>query len=71
RFLGHGVGLQIDEYPVIANRFDEPFIENMVIAVEPKCGIPGFGTVGVEDTYIVTQNGGKCITGGEKDIMII
>ena len=71
KFLGHGVGLQIDEYPVIANRFDEPLLENMTIAIEPKRSIENFGIVGVEDTYIVTKNGGKCITGGEKEIIVV
>jgi Xaa-Pro aminopeptidase len=71
KFLGHGVGLQIDEYPVIANKFDEPLIENMAIAIEPKRSIADFGIVGVEDTYIVTENGGRCITGGEKEILVV
>ena len=71
KFLGHGVGLQIDEYPVIANKFDEPLAENMTVAIEPKRSIENFGIVGVEDTYIVTKDGGKCITGGEKDIIVV
>ncbi|QNU65635.1 aminopeptidase P family protein [Ruminiclostridium herbifermentans] len=71
RFLGHGIGLHVDEPPVIANGFNSPLQENMVIALEPKKGIAGVGMVGVEDTYIVTPNGGKCITGGEKDIIIV
>jgi Xaa-Pro aminopeptidase len=41
----------------------------MVIALEPKKGISGVGTVGVEDTYIVTPDGGQCITGGGRDII--
>lgn len=68
-FLGHGLGLQIDEYPVIAKGFNEPLPENTVIALEPKKGIAGVGMVGVEDTYIVTASGGVCVTDGEKDIM--
>ncbi len=71
KFLGHGVGLVIDEYPVIANGFKEPLQENMVIALEPKKGIKGIGMVGVEDTYVVTPNGGRCITGGGREIIII
>ena len=71
KFLGHGVGLQIDEYPVIAQGFDEPLEENMVIAVEPKKSFENVGIVGVEDTYVVTKDGGKCITGGEKEIIIV
>lgn len=64
KFLGHGVGLHIDEYPVITGSFREPLKENMTIALEPKKGIPGFGMVGVEDTYVVSPEGGRCITGG-------
>jgi Xaa-Pro aminopeptidase len=71
KFLGHGIGLNVDELPVIANGFNIPLKENMVIAIEPKKGIENVGTVGVEDTYIVTQAGGKCITGGGRDIIII
>jgi Xaa-Pro aminopeptidase len=69
KFLGHGVGLTIDELPVIAKGFDEPLEENMVIALEPKKGVPGIGMVGVEETYIVTPGGGKCITGGGGEII--
>lgn len=70
-FLGHGVGLHIDETPVIARGFREPLQENMVIAIEPKKGIPGVGMVGTEDTYIVTADGSRCITGGPKDIILV
>ncbi|PWR75925.1 M24 family metallopeptidase [Methanospirillum stamsii] len=63
KFLGHGVGLLIDEVPVIARGFDEPLLENMVFALEPKKGIPGVGMVGIENTFIVTPKGGTCITG--------
>lgn len=70
-FFGHGVGLQIDEYPVIARGFDDPLEENMVISLEPKKGLAGIGTVGVEDMYVVTPEGGKCLTSGPRDIMVI
>ena len=62
RFLGHGVGLEIDEYPVIAKGFDAPLEENMVIALEPKAWIPGEGMVGTENTFRVTPHGGVCLT---------
>ncbi|MDR2499777.1 MAG: Xaa-Pro peptidase family protein [Treponema sp.] len=71
KFLGHGVGLQVDELPVIARGFDAPLEENMVIALEPKQGAPGIGMVGVEDTYIVQKDGGLCVTGGGRDIMVV
>jgi len=63
KFLGHAIGLLIDELPVIAERFDQPLQEGMVFAVEPKNGIAGVGMVGIENTFIVTPRGGECITG--------
>jgi Xaa-Pro aminopeptidase len=69
KFLGHGTGLNIDELPVIARGFDEPLEENMVVALEPKKGVPGAGMAGVEETFIVTPNGGQCLTGGGRLII--
>ncbi len=69
KFLGHGIGLTIDEYPVIANGFDEPIQEGMVFAVEPKKGIAKIGMVGIENTFIVTPQGGKNITGNHPGLL--
>jgi Xaa-Pro dipeptidase len=69
RFLGHGIGLQVDETPVIAEGFDEPLQENMVIAVEPKKGIPQVGMVGIENTFVVTPSGGRCLTGNNPGLI--
>jgi Xaa-Pro aminopeptidase len=63
QFLGHGIGLTVDEAPVIARGFDEPLEEGMVFALEPKKGIRGVGMVGIENTFVVTRGGGRCITG--------
>jgi Xaa-Pro aminopeptidase len=63
QFLGHGIGLEIAENPVIARGFDDPLEEGMVIAIEPKKGIKGIGMVGIENTFIVTPGGGRSITG--------
>jgi Xaa-Pro dipeptidase len=71
RFLGHGIGLGIDEYPVIAKGFDEPLEEGMVLAIEPKYGIEGFGMVGVENTFEVTVDGGRPLTGDKFYIIFI
>jgi Xaa-Pro aminopeptidase len=62
-FLGHGVGLVVDELPVIAPGFDDPLEEGMTIALEPKKGIPGIGMVGIENTFLVTREGGRSLTG--------
>ena len=70
-FLGHGVGLQIDEPPVIAEGFDEPLAGGMVLALEPKKGVPGVGMVGSENTYIVTSEGGRSITGSSPGLILV
>ncbi|MDR2784995.1 MAG: Xaa-Pro peptidase family protein [Treponema sp.] len=69
KFLGHGTGLNVDDFPVIAKGFDEPLEENMVIALEPKKGVRHIGLSGVEDTYIVKTDGARCVTGGGRDII--
>ena len=71
KFIGHGVGLHTDEMPVLAKGFDTPLKSGMTIAVEPKIGIPGVGMVGSENTYLVTDDGGVCITGGQAEIITI
>lgn len=63
KFLGHSIGLLIDEAPAIARGFDKPLEENMVFAIEPKYGVEGVGMVGIENTFIVKSGGGEKITG--------
>jgi len=69
KFIGHGIGLNVDEYPVIAEGFTEPLQEGMVIALEPKKGIAGVGMVGIENTFAVTPDGGVCITGNNPGLI--
>lgn len=64
KFLGHSVGLVIDELPVPAKGFKEILAPGMVFALEPKIALPGLGMVGTENTYLVTEDGYKCLTGG-------
>jgi Xaa-Pro dipeptidase len=68
-FVGHGIGLAVDEYPVLAKGFDAPLDEGMVIALEPKVGISGIGMAGVENTFEVTGRGGRCLTGEDFSIL--
>lgn len=69
KFLGHGIGLWIDETPVIAEGFDEPLQEGMVFALEPKKGIPDVGLVGIENTFAVSPEGGRPLTGTSKGLI--
>jgi len=59
KFIGHGVGLQIDEVPVLALGQKTPLKENMVIALEPKFHVPNLGVIGIEETFVVTKGGLK------------
>lgn len=52
-FVGHGVGIEVNELPVLAPRSRDILQAGNVIAVEPKFVIPGVGAVGIENTYIV------------------
>jgi Xaa-Pro aminopeptidase len=70
-FLGHSIGLYTDETPVLAKGFDAPLEPGMTFAVEPKMGFEGVGMVGSENTYLVTDDGGVCLTGSGMDIVII
>ncbi len=61
-FIGHGVGIEVNEWPVLAPRSKHVFEKGNVIAIEPKFVIPGVGAVGIENTYVVTDNGLDCLT---------
>lgn len=63
KFLGHSIGLTMDEAPVLAKSFREPMQAGMVFAVEPKIALDGVGMVGTENTYLVTADGGESLTG--------
>ncbi|WP_373499563.1 M24 family metallopeptidase [Desulfococcus sp.] len=57
RFIGHGTGIELDEYPFIAKGGQTPIEEGMCIAIEPKLIFPDKGVVGIENTHIVTGDG--------------
>jgi Xaa-Pro aminopeptidase len=57
RFVGHGVGLELDEYPFLAQGQTMTLAQNMTIALEPKLIFPGRGVVGIENTHAVTPDG--------------
>lgn len=70
-FLGHSIGLNIDEWPVLAPRFNMPVEPGMTLALEPKIGLPGIGMLGTENTWEVTDGEARCITGGVRDIICV
>jgi Xaa-Pro dipeptidase len=71
-FIGHGVGIEIDEYPFLARGFSEMFMESgMVFAFEPKLVYPGIGAVGIENTFYLSEGGLEQMTFSSEDFVII
>jgi len=66
-FVGHGVGLELDEYPVIGP-LDHVIQSNMTVAIEPKIIYPDKGVLGVEDTYLTTPSGAQRLTSLPQEI---
>lgn len=69
KFIGHGIGLEINEAPVLAPRIRQELEPSMVFALEPKIIIPGVGPVGIENSWVVTQEGVEKLTLCEEEIV--
>ena len=70
RFVGHGVGLELDELPVLSPN-DLVLEEGMVFALEPKFVLPGLGAIGIENTWVVTAGGVERLTVAPEDVWTI
>jgi len=69
RFLGHGVGLELDEMPVLAEKIDVSLEPGSVLAVEPKAFVRSVGPVGVENTYVVGRTGCQALCDTPDEIL--
>ncbi|WP_446899349.1 M24 family metallopeptidase [Clostridium sp. LBM24168] len=69
--LGHGVGREIHESPIIGYRDNINLKEKMVVTDEPGIYIPGFGGVRIEDLLMVTKNGGEALSKSPKELICI
>jgi Xaa-Pro dipeptidase len=71
-FIGHGVGIEIDEYPFLARGFNDMHLEaGMVFAFEPKLVFPELGAVGIENTFYLSENGLEQLTFSRESIVIL
>ncbi|HZV81325.1 MAG TPA: Xaa-Pro peptidase family protein, partial [Geobacteraceae bacterium] len=72
-FIGHGIGVEIDEYPFIAKGFHQMRLEpGMSFAFEPKLVFPGEGAVGIENSFYLADDGSlKQLTFSDEKIIII
>lgn len=69
KFIGHGVGIEVDEMPFIAKGMPTILVPGMAFTLEPKFVFPGEGAVGVENTYLVTPEGYEKLTVMEEDVI--
>ncbi|MDR1524482.1 MAG: Xaa-Pro peptidase family protein [Tannerella sp.] len=69
KFVGHGIGLEINEPPVFTPRSGEALEANMTFALEPKFVIPRVGAVGIENSFLVTNTGVEKLTVFREDII--
>lgn len=69
--LGHGVGLDIHEAPIVSYKNDNTFKENMVVTNEPGIYIPGEFGVRIEDTTLITKSGCINLTKSDKNYIIV
>jgi Xaa-Pro aminopeptidase len=71
KFVGHGVGLELDEPPFLAPKNDFPLMAGMVVAVEPKVSLPGVGVIGIEDTLVIRENSPEAITTAANEFLVL
>lgn len=71
-FIGHGLGVEIDEYPFIAKGFKDQILQaGMAWAFEPKVVFPGEGAVGIENTFYLSNEGLKQLTHSDDALVIL
>jgi Xaa-Pro aminopeptidase len=68
-FVGHAVGLELDEWPALQRGSDAVLEAGMVLAIEPKLIFEGRGAIGIEDTYLLTQEGLQALTFSRREIV--
>ena len=69
KFIGHGIGLEINEMPVLAPRMKQELEPGMVFALEPKIVLSGIGPVGIENSWAVTTDGLEKLTLCKEEII--
>ena len=71
RFIGHCIGLELNEPPYLAHGWHEPLAIGNVVAIEPKLQFAGLGAVGVENSYLITADGPVQLTAGSDAAVVV
>ena len=69
--LGHGIGLEIHEYPVVSSRSDHCFDEHDLVTIEPGVYLPGEGGVRIEDDVLLTRDGCLVLNSLPKELLVL
>jgi Xaa-Pro aminopeptidase len=69
--LGHGVGLQVHEWPPVSYRSDVPLPERAAITIEPGIYLPGAFGVRIEDVVVLRSDGCEPITQTSKELLVL
>ena len=70
-YIGHGIGLELDEEPVLGPYAAVPIAEGMVLTIEPKLMVPGVGSVNIEDDIVVSETGNAYLSELSRDLFVI
>jgi Xaa-Pro aminopeptidase len=70
-FVGHGVGLEVDELPVVIDGVKDTFEQGQIVALEPKVFLDDHGVVGIENTYVIGPNGPEKLSDMPEEPVII
>lgn len=70
-YIGHSIGLEIDEWPVLGAGARDPLPPGAVVTIEPKFMVPGLGGVMVEDDILVTPSGHEVISSLERELFYV
>ncbi|MDR3543242.1 MAG: Xaa-Pro peptidase family protein [Desulfosporosinus sp.] len=72
RFVGHGIGIELDELPTISKGSKEVLKSGMVVAIEPKFVFPGVGAVGIEDTVVIEgEMGARYLSVSPRELTVL
>ncbi|MDC3413780.1 Xaa-Pro peptidase family protein [Aquibacillus sp. 3ASR75-11] len=69
--LGHGLGIEVHEFPSLNNQNNQPLVEGMAFTIEPGIYIPEIGGVRIEDDIVITKDGVEVLTSYPKELQII
>jgi Xaa-Pro dipeptidase len=71
-FIGHGLGIEIDEPPYLARGFAQDIMETgMTFAFEPKVVFAGEGAIGIENTWVLREQGPEAITCSDEALVVV